>query len=290
MKKINRLKKKYDDIDMPPELGNIVNDAIRQAKKNQQKHLPLKQWMIGLAAASLLFIGSINVSPAMAQSMINIPVIGSVIEVLTVQRLTIDEDTYQADLQTPAIQGLENNELQTALNEKYLEENQALFQQFEQDMAQMKQDGNGHLGINTIYEVKTDTEQLFSIARYEMHTNASSSTTLTYDTIDKQREVLLTLPSLFKEDRYIEVISAYITEEMKQQMASDQMVDYFLDKEFTGDFEQINANQNFYITANHKLMISFDEYEVAPGYMGVVKFEIPTEILQDLLVSDHYIR
>ena len=33
----------------------------------------------------------------------------------------------------------------------------------------------------------------------------------------------------------------------------------------------------------------FDEYEVAPGSMGVVEFEIPTEVLADILVSNEYI-
>lgn len=37
-------------------------------------------------------------------------------------------------------------------------------------------------------------------------------------------------------------------------------------------------------------MISFDEYEVGPGYMGVQEFEIPTEVIQDILVSNKYIK
>jgi hypothetical protein len=40
-------------------------------------------------------------------------------------------------------------------------------------------------------------------------------------------------------------------------------------------FEKIKADQNFYLSSNHKLVISFDKYEVAPGYMGIVEFEIP---------------
>lgn len=37
------------------------------------------------------------------------------------------------------------------------------------------------------------------------------------------------------------------------------------------------------LNASGKLVIVFDEYEVAPGYMGAVSFEIPTEILKDIL-------
>lgn len=290
MKELKKLKKEYHDTDIPPELEQVVHDAIRNTKKANKKSFGATQWMIGIAAAIFLFFSSINISPSFAQSMANIPVINSIVEVFTVQKMTVQEDTYHADLNTPAISGLDDPDLEHSLNEKYIEENKALFDKFQQDMQDMKENNGGHLGVNKIFEVKTDTEQLLSIARYEIHTNASSSTTLQYDTIDKRENTLITLPSLFKDEQYIEVISTYIIEEMRQQMDSDQNISYFLDEQFTGDFKTIKADQNFYINNNNKLIISFDKYEVAPGYMGVVTFEIPSEILQDLLVSDVYIR
>ena len=62
-----------------------------------------------------------------------------------------------------------------------------------------------------------------------------------------------------------------------------------IENESTELFEKISINQSFYISSNGKLIISFDKYEVAPGYMGVVEFEIPTEILENILVSSEYI-
>ena len=289
MKKMDKLKKDYNKIDIPPELEDVVKNSIHQAKAAQKKRPLLKRWSIGAVAAAALFIGSINMSPAMVQSMINIPILGAIVEVFTVQNLTLDEKTYQADLATPAINGLENEGLQASLNEKYIEENKARFEQFEEDVAEMKKAGDGHLGIDSGYEVMTDTTRILSIARYEVNTAGSSSTTMQYDTIDKQENILITLPSLFKDNQYIDAISSYIAGEMKRQMAADKEISYFLDDSFTGDFEGIKPDQNFYITSNHKLVISFDKYEVAPGYMGVVTFEIPSDILSDLLVSDMYI-
>lgn len=289
MKKLNKLKNDYDKIDIPPELEDLVKNTIHQAKTTQMKRPPLKQWSIGAVAAAALFIGSINMSPAMAQSMVNIPVLGAIVEVFTVQKLALDEETYQADLATPAIIGLENEELQASLNEKYIVENKARFEQFEAEVADMKSSGEGHLGVNTGYEVITDTDRLLSIARSEVNTIGSSSTTMKYDTIDKQESILITLPSLFKDDQYIEIISSYIADEMKRQMDVDKKTSYFIDDSFTDDFPGIKPDQNFYINSNHKLVISFDKYEVAPGSMGVVTFEIPSEILSTLLVSDTYI-
>ena len=153
----------------------------------------------------------------------------------------------------------------------------------------MEKSGDGHLGVKTGYEMKTDTDQLLSIARYEVNTVGSSSTTMTYDTIDKQNSILITLPSLFKDDKYVDAISSYILDEMVQQMTTDEKIAYFLNSESQEGFKTIRPDQAFYITTDNKLVISFDKYEVSPGSMGVVTFEIPSEVLDGHLVSDTYI-
>lgn len=290
MNRLNKLKKDYEATEIPPELEHIVNTSIRQAKASQKKNRFLKQWMIGAVATATLFIGSINMSPSFAEAMANVPVLGSIVDVFTVQQLTVDEESYQANLKTPAVSGLDDERLQSLLNEKYIQENEALFEQFQQDVETMKQAGDGHLGIDSGYEILTDTDQLLAIARYEVNTVGSSSTTMKYDTVDKQNSFLITLPSLFKDDRYIDVISTYIINEMTRQMATGEQTLYFLSEGGKVDFEQINPNQAFYITNHNKLVISFDKYEVGPGSTGVVTFEIPTEILNDLLVSTTYIK
>ena len=290
MNKLNKLKKDYHETEIPFELEDVVNASIRKAKASRTKRPVVKQWTIGAVAAAALFIGSINMSPSFAQAMGNVPVLGAIVEVFTVQQLTTDEINYQADITTPAIGGLADEGLQATLNDKYIEENKMLFEQFQQDVAELEKAGGGHLGIDTGYEVLTDNDQLLSIARYEVNTVGSSSTTMKYDTIDKQNSVLITLPSLFKDDAYIEAINSYVISEMERQMAVDADIRYFLNDEFGTGFETIQANQSFYITANNQLVLSFDKYEVAPGYMGIVTFEIPTAILKEHLVSDTYIK
>ncbi|WP_432351960.1 RsiV family protein [Sporosarcina sp. A2] len=290
MKKITKLKQDYENIEIPSELEDIVKQSIQHAKTTRKKGSPIKKGVLGVAAAAALFVGSINVSPAFARSMVHIPILGQIVDVFTVQTLTVDKGTYQAELKTPGITGLENKDLEAALNEKYIEENKALYQQFEQEVTEMEKIGEGHLGMDAGYEVKTYTEQLLSIARFEVNAVGSSSTTMQYDTLDKQNGVLITLPSLFKDDTYIEVISSYLKDEMHFQMSADDDISYF---ELEGDgldFKSIQPDQSFYITENHKLVISFDKYEIAPGYMGIITFEIPSEVLKDVLVSDNYIR
>ena len=49
------------------------------------------------------------------------------------------------------------------------------------------------------------------------------------------------------------------------------------------NWQGIKEDQNFYFDAGGNLVIVFDEYEVAPGYMGSVEFEIPDEVTRDLV-------
>lgn len=295
-KQIEYLKERYDQIEIPEELDERVQSAMKQA--NQKNNKQFKVWgsaVAAAAAATVLLTVGINASPAFAETLSKIPVVKSIVSVLTFKEIVVDDGGFQANIEIPKIDGLDNKELEGSLNEKYLQENKELYQQFMTDIEEMKQAGiEGHMGVDSGYVVKTDTDQILSIGRYVVNIVGSSSTVFQYDTIDKVQEVLITLPSLFKDDSYIDVISANIKEQMQQQMNDDENVVYWLDSpegESLGAlFEQIDAEQSFYITADGKLVISFDKYEVAPGYMGVVEFEIPNEVIQDILVGDEYIK
>lgn len=290
MDKLKKLEEKYRNVPIPENLDAVVEASL---KKGRKKRAP--KWVLGATAAAALFTASLNMSPAMAKTLGEVPVLGSVIEVLTFVQYETDKDTYSAAIDVPQITG-ESDEIR-ALNEKYAAEGKALYEQFQQDMKGMEQADGGHLGVDSGYIVATDTEQLLSIGRYVVETVGSSSTVMQYDTIDKQKEIILTLPSLFKDERYISVISDYVIGKMQEEMlATNQEKIYWVkgggkpDEEVIDAFTSIRPDQNFYITEDHKLVIVFDKYEVAPGYMGVVEFEIPTELIKDLRMSDEYLK
>lgn len=291
--KLKDLQKEYDNVPIPKELDFVVENVLKQGTKKKKRS---PQWLLGTAAAAMLFTASLNISPAMARTLAEIPVVGSVVKVLTWTEYEVTEETYDANIKVPAIENLENKELANTLNEQYRAEGKALYEDFIADVGDLKANGGGHLGIDSGYDIKTDNDQILSIGRYVVNTVASSSTVMQYDTIDKKNEILLNLPMLFKDDAYINLISENIKEQMRAEMlASNQEKTYWVkgagiaDEELFDDFTAINAEQAFYITDSGKLMISFDKYEVAPGYMGIVEFEIPTNVLQNSLVSNEYI-
>lgn len=292
---IERLKKEYMDVPVPEELDFVIKKSLEEGRKIMKKEKHLKNTRAAAAvlvlSVSALTIG-VNSSEAFAKTMSDIPVVGSIVKVLNFRQFSLDEKGYNANIETPEIAGLENKELQNSLNEKYYSENKELYDQFMADMKSVEENGGGHMGVDSGYVVKTDTDQILSIGRYVVNTAASSSTVFTYDTIDKKNEILITLKSLFKEESYVDVISENIKKQMAERMAEDDSNMYWLNEEdaMTEVFDKISPEQSFYITADNKLVISFDKYEVAPGYMGVVEFEIPTETIQDILVGNEYIK
>lgn len=293
---IDQLKNDYMNIVIPEELDFAVRKSLMEGKKkmNRQKYLKIAKTTAATAAViTAVFTVGINTSETLALTLSEIPVINKLVRVLTFREYKINEDTYNANIKTPAIEGLENKELESSLNEKYLEENKLLYEQFAKDMESMKANNGGHLGVDSGYVIKTDTDKILSVGRYVVNTVGSSSTTFQYDTIDKENEILITLPSLFKDESYIDIISENIKEQMIKLHEIDEYNVYWIEgieDSSMAVFNKISSNQSFYINNENKLVISFDKYEVAPGYMGVLEFEIPSDILGDVLISDEYIK
>lgn len=287
--KLKKLQEQYNDIPIPDELEEMIENNVHRQKKRKRK-LPI--FLTSAAAAAVLFTVGLNTNPAMAKNLADLPVIGPVIQVLTFTKYEVVKDKYTANIEVPHVSGA-SEEIEQ-LNATYVEEGKALYEQFKQEIEEMEA---GNMSLNSGYTIETDTDDLLSFGRYVEVTVASSSTVMQYTTIDKKAETVITLPSLFKDNSYIEIISRYIEEELRNRMIEKNGEDelYFVGgtewfDESMGVFTSISPEQNFYITEAGKLVISFDEYEIAPGFMGLVTVEIPTEILQNVLISNQYIK
>lgn len=296
--KLIKMKKENDNIPIPEELDFVVRHAIKegvnQQMKNKKYHKKLsKKLSAGVAAAALFFVVGVNTSEHFAASVKDVPVIGSLAEVVSFHEFKEDKETYKADIKVPALQGLKNTDFEANLNKKYVVEAQAQYEAFKEDMKYVESVGGGHIGVEGGYEVKTDNGQILAIERYEVSTSNGYSSRQ-FDTIDKKNELLITLPSLFKDDNYIYNISNNITEQMianyKKDSSNYYSVAGIVEKPEEVSFVKIDRNQSFYINNEGKLVICFDKYEVAPGAMGALEFIIPTEVIKDDLVNNTYIK
>ena len=134
-------------------------------------------------------------------------------------------------------------------------------------------------------EVVSTTQDYFTLKLICYQGAGSGAEWNYYYTIDLNTGERLQLKDLFYEGAdYITPISENIKEQMKEQMAVDENKIYWLDDPEVPEwnFEHITDETAFYLNENGNIVISFNEGDVAPMYMGVVTFEIPDEVVRDI--------
>lgn len=246
----------------------------------------LKKTMYSAAAIAASFVLVVNCIPSLAYATSDVPILGDIVRVVTFGRFEVQGDNYEANITTPKIEGLLNKDLENKLNKELEDDANTIIAAFESDikkMSDMYGDKNFHLSVNADYEVKTDNEDILAVNFYFTTIEASAVTANRFYNIDKKSGTLITLDSLFKKDAdYVTPISNYILSEMKKQN-DDGTGFYFLDGEEEQRFTKIRNDQHFYINNAGNIVICFDEYEVAAGAQGCPEFEIPKEIIKDIL-------
>lgn len=239
------------------------------------------------AAAALVLVVVPNVSANAAYAMEQIPILGNVIKVVTIRNYQFENENYSADIQRVQLEqgnGAENagmegaeteNSIQT-INESIEEMTDRLIARFEEQ----KELEEGHGSIDTTHEVITDTDTWFTLRINVTETAASGYQYQYYYHIDKTMGEIASLKNLFQEGAdYITPISENIKEQMRKEMQADESKIYWIDSEdeIVEQFEAIKEDQNFYLNEDGQIVICFDEYEVAPGYMGLVEFVVDEE-------------
>jgi len=276
MKNINDLKKEYMDIKIPENLDDVVKESI---KKVDRKSIVNKK-IIGSAAVLAIVFG-INISPVFADVVSDIPIVGNIVKLVTVKNYTLKKNNVEADIKVPAIEGLENKQLEENLNKEFIENGKKIYEELIEEFPSIN---NQMKYVGSDYKIKADNDSFLSIEITKEEIQASSYTTKKHYTIDKNKQIVLTLPMLFEGENYIEEISNDIKAQMIENMKKDSNLIYFLEsdenEEVIDSFDKIKENQDFYINNDGNLVICFDEYEVAPGYMGTLEFIISDKIFK----------
>ena len=136
---------------------------------------------------------------------------------------------------------------------------------------------------------KTDNDKLFCLRIDTVIAMGGSQSYAKIFSVDKKSGKQITLKNLFKKGSgYIDRISDNIKEQMRAQMKENADVTYFVDDENNKfNFKSISNKTNFYVNEKGKLTLVFDKYEVAPGYMGMVEFSIPTGEIVDMVTNGY---
>lgn len=155
-----------------------------------------------------------------------------------------------------------------------------LMKEFEENL-----DDIGYQDISMDYKVLNTAEEYFTLQILCYQAASSGYQWEYYYTIDLNTGERLALKDLFADGAdYITPISENIKEQMRAQMAEDENIMYWIDYDEVPEwnFNAITDETNFYLNEKGELVISFNEGDAAPMYMGVVSFTIPEDVISDI--------
>lgn len=294
---LRALKEEYMGHGMTGEQIQELRTSMAEAgKKGQKKRFG--RMMKGIAVSAAVLAAALvilpNTSASVAYAMGQIPVIGRFIDVVTFRDYQYESDRNMADINVPEIRvevpadgtvndGTSVSELDRTveeINAEIREITERLISEFEEGM---ELEGN-YQDLVVESEVLLTTPSYFTLKLICYQGAGSGYQWNYYYTVDLNTGKRLALSDIFTEDSdYLGIISDNIKEQMREQMAADENVYYWLEDEITEwNFVSITDDTSFYINADNHVVIAFDEGEVAPMYMGTVEFEIPDEVLDGI--------
>ena len=313
MKKMFDLKEEYLNKEMSEDQINAMKTAIEKAKKDSEKNrnVVVFQRVMATAAAFLMaFIILPNTSGSVAYAMSQIPVLGRLVEVVTFRDYQYEDERNSAKVEVPELavaeeeipeetvvtKGVAGEALieEDAVKEKKenlqksMEEINAeirtITEPFIEEFKTNLENEEGYQDLIVESEVINSTSEYFTLKLFCYTASASGAEWNYYYTIDLNTGERILLEDIFAEGAdYVTLISENIKVQMEEQMAADENVHYWLHEEMEEfNFTKIAEDQSFYLNENSEVVISFNEGDVAPMYMGVVEFVIPQEVIGDI--------
>ncbi len=251
-------------------------------------------------AASLLFVLLVmlpNVSVTYAQTMEQIPVIGELVQMFTIRSYQIDQNNHSLDVPVMAINDPRNPDASSLINKDVDELTSAVIRQF-YDELEISQ-GQGVGAINIDYETLTNTSDWFTMKLLVEEIRGSTNSYARYYHIDRTTGKYVHFGDLFDKADF-PALEEMILNQMEQQMAADSNVSYFEQNDIpSGEeslqettlpghaFVKLDEDQGFYFRENGDLVIVYDRYEVAPGFMGCPEFVLPLADIQTYMKPLH---
>ncbi|MDD6037888.1 MAG: RsiV family protein [bacterium] len=271
------------------ELLHRMEEAKMENKKNKRNKMMIRCTSAAAAFAGA-FIVLMNSSATIAQAVEQIPVIGSLVDVVVFRNYEYESERNKATIEVPEVKPEAphtNPELQENL-EKSTDEINAEIQKITAELVNEFEENlqyeYGYQDVIVKSEILATTDDYFTLKLLCYQGAGSGYQWNYYYTIDLHTGERLKLRDLFQEDAdFITPISDNIKEQMQAQMDKDEQIYYWLNDEIEAmNFKSITEDVNFYINEDGNIVIGFNEGDVAPMYMGTVEFEIPSDIVKDI--------
>ena len=273
---------RYEAQPLPEELDFAVASAIRAGERRRRRQRTIRRGLATGLAACACFVLLVNASPEFARAVEQVPVLGSLARIVTVEQYRIEDPDRLIDVRLPALENTGHTDLEQRVNTEIRLRIDQVIADAEERARQAKEafvDTGGDpaafipILINVDYQVKCQNGQYLSFVVETTETQASAYTQLYTYNIDLTTGRELTLRDLLGDD-YMELANQAIQAEIDRRST---LPDYsYFDPDIDGvGFQGIADDQPFYINQAGNPVIVFAKYEIAPGYMGKPEFEIP---------------
>ena len=296
---VMEMKQKYEEIPVPAHARERMLAGIRQAKEEKEravsgvialedrkgrKNMKAHVWMkrtAAAAAAVLVTVGALaNISPVTANAMEKLPVIGALAKVMTFRTFEDEKGNFNSRIDIPKIDSENGTEI--AANQEIEEYAESLIAQYEEELK--ASGGEGHYSMESSYDIVSQNDRYVSIRINTTLVMASGAQYVKVFTVDKTTGDTVSLTELTGDNgEMLTKISENIKEQMRAQMKEDENIAYFIDLDLPEmDFAGLTGEESYSFSDSGELVIYFDEYDVAPGYMGAVSFMIPLDVTGQL--------
>ena len=290
---LQSLQKEYLKKSMSEEQLCRLKMKMEEAKcenRKERRNTRITRITATAAALAIAFITLPNLSPTIAYAMEQMPILGSLVKVVTFRNYEFEDEQHKAEVVIPelVIDGqIQDEQLLSVLENTTNEMNaeiKKLSNELLDEFVNYMRDKLGYKELIVKSEVVTTTQEYFTLKLSCYQSEASGYEWDYFYTIDLTSGKQLQLKDIFAEGvDYITPISENIKEQMRSQMEKDENILYWLDDEMEEmNFHAITEETDFYINQNNDVVICFNEGDVAPMYMGMIEFEIPAEVLKKI--------
>ena len=283
MNEWKRAKAEYDSTPIPDELHSRVQMGMAQAQMQRQgiiKSRRLLRIVARTAACLLALFVVLNASPAIAKAAGNLPVVGPLFRVLTIENWHETRKDASFDVEVPYVESKNdtteqiNKEIQARVNQKVVEGNQ-IIQEYKDaffETGGTQQDWDAHDNKVTVtYSVKAQTATMVSFVVISDVSIADAYHEEFYYNLDANGKELRLYDLLG--DEWIEKCNQSITKQIQEYPVKAGETSPFFGADM-GGFSTVDETTQFYINEKGNPVVVFPRASIAIGAMGTVEFEI----------------
>lgn len=276
LRSMNRIAEKYNGfLRCKVENGEFLLNAalfseedIPKPKKTSPMSVPKRALssLLGLGLGTLIVLNVLPSAAEAASSLLSV-------NIRTIRSFFLGWGDSSVSMEYPELEGNGAEDINSAVTNYTDEARKKFLWYFDRRY-------NGYVAEDMRYTVIRDDDRYF-IVQFMVTINAGGSMDYSrWIVFDKNAGKVLQLGDLFKEGSdYIGILSAEILSQMKEknEIGGGQ---FYLD----GDnaFTEIKEDADFYIDSFDRIVIVFDEYEVAPGHMGCPEFYIKKQVWEEI--------